>query len=72
MLMTPILRLADNLNRSRQQRITGVECRVRDGEVILQLHSSHDIDLEQWAAERAGEAFRQIYNRPISVVRARD
>jgi hypothetical protein len=49
-----------------------VDCRVRDGEVVLQLHSSHDIDLEQWAAERAGEAFRQIYNRPISVVRARD
>jgi exopolyphosphatase/guanosine-5'-triphosphate,3'-diphosphate pyrophosphatase len=72
MLMTPILRLADNLNRSRQQRITGVDCRLRDGEVVLQLHSSHDIDLEQWAAERAGDVFRQIYNRPISVVRARD
>jgi exopolyphosphatase/guanosine-5'-triphosphate,3'-diphosphate pyrophosphatase len=72
LLMTPILRLADNLNRSRQQRITGVECRVRDGEVVLQVHSSHDIDLEQWAAERSGQAFRQIYNRPISVVRARD
>ncbi len=72
LLMTPLLRLADNLNRSRKQRITGVDCRMRDGEVVLQLHSSHDIDLEQWAAERAGESFRLIYNRPISVVRARD
>ena len=72
MLMTPLLRLADNLNRSRQQRIRGVECHMRDGEVVLQVQSSHDIDLEQWAAERAGEAFREIYNRPISVVRARD
>ncbi len=72
MLMIPILRLADNLDRSREQRIRGVECRLRDGEVNLQVHSTGDIDLEQWAAERAGEAFRQIYNRPITVTRARD
>ena len=72
LLLTPILRLADNLHRSREQRIRAVECRMRDGAVVLQVHASHSIDLEQWAAERAGEAFRQIYNRPISVVRARD
>ena len=70
--LTPILRLADNLNRSRQQRIRGVECRVRDGEVVLQVKSTNDIDLEQWGAERAGEAFRQIYGRPISVVRVKE
>ncbi len=72
LLMIPILRLADNLNRSRDQRIRGVDCRVRDGEVILQLRSSSDIDLEQWAAERAGEVFQQIYNRPISVVKSKE
>jgi hypothetical protein len=50
-----------------------VECKLREhGEVVLQLRSSHDIDLEQWAAERAGEAFRQVYNRPVTVVKARD
>jgi exopolyphosphatase/guanosine-5'-triphosphate,3'-diphosphate pyrophosphatase len=72
LFLIPILRLADNLNRSRLQRIRAVDCRVRDGAVVLQIHSSHDIDLEQWGAERAGEAFRQIYNRPISVERARE
>jgi exopolyphosphatase/guanosine-5'-triphosphate,3'-diphosphate pyrophosphatase len=70
LFLIPILRLADNLNRGRQQHIRSVECRVRDGEVVLRIHSSHDIDLEQWGAERAGEAFRQIYNRPIAVERA--
>ena len=69
--LIPLLRLADNLNRARQQRIHGIECRMRDGEVLVQVKSSHDIDLEQWGAERAGEAFRQIYNRDISVVRER-
>jgi exopolyphosphatase/guanosine-5'-triphosphate,3'-diphosphate pyrophosphatase len=72
MLLTPLLRLADNLNRSRQQRIGAVEYREHDGEVILLVHASHDIDLEQWAAERAVEAFRLVYNRTISVARARD
>jgi exopolyphosphatase/guanosine-5'-triphosphate,3'-diphosphate pyrophosphatase len=72
MFLIPLLRLADNLNRSRLQRIRGIECRVRDGHVVLEVASSHDIDLEQWGAERAGEAFLQVYNRPITVERERD
>lgn len=72
LLTIPILRLADNLDRSHDQRIQGLECRLRDGEVLLQVHSQGDVDLEQWAAERSGEAFRQIYNRSISVSKARD
>ena len=40
--------------------------------VVLAVASSHDIDLEQWGAERAGEAFRQVYNRPIAVERKRE
>jgi len=39
--------------------------------VLLQVHSRGDIDLEQWGAERAGESFRQIYNREISIVKAK-
>ena len=72
MLMIPILRLADNLDRSHDQRIRGVDCRLRDGEVLLQVRSQVDIDLEQWGAERAGEVFRQIYNRQIELIQARD
>jgi exopolyphosphatase/guanosine-5'-triphosphate,3'-diphosphate pyrophosphatase len=72
MLLVPILRLADNLDRSREQRIRGVECHVQDGQVELKVHARGDIDLEQWGAERAGEAFRQVYNRTISVTKARD
>ena len=73
LMMIPILRLADNLDRSPEHRIRGVDCRLRDGgAVTLQVRATGDIDLEQWAAERAGEAFQQIYNRPISLVRAKD
>src|SRR4051794_1888136 len=68
----PILRLADNLDRSHEQRIEAVNCKVREsGDVVLQVRSTGNIDLEQWAAERAGEAFRQIYNRGIAITKAK-
>ena len=70
MLLIPILRVADNLVLGHEQRILGVECRLRDDEVQLQVRAEGDIDLEQWGAERAGEAFRQVYNRGISVTKA--
>ncbi len=71
-LLIPLLRLADNLERSHEQRIQSVDCRLNgNGEVVLQVHSSGNIDLEQWAAERAGDAFRQIYNRPVAVTKVR-
>ena len=73
LMMIPILRLADNLDSSGEQRISAVECRVREGGgVVLQVRASGDIDLDQWAAERAGEVFQQIYHRPIQVVKARE
>ena len=72
MLMVPILRLADNLDRSREQRIRRVECSLRNGEVLLQVRSQGDIDLEKWAAERTGEAFRQVYSRRVTVTAARE
>ena len=71
-LLIPLLRLADNLDRSHEQRIQSVDCLLNGaGEVTLHVHSSGNIDLEQWAAERAADTFRQIYNRPVSVMKAR-
>jgi exopolyphosphatase/guanosine-5'-triphosphate,3'-diphosphate pyrophosphatase len=71
-LLIPLLRLADNLERSHEQRIQSVDCRLNgNGEVMLQVHSSGNIDLEQWAAERAADVFREIYNRPVAVTKAR-
>jgi exopolyphosphatase/guanosine-5'-triphosphate,3'-diphosphate pyrophosphatase len=72
MRLLPILRLADSLDRSHDQRIRGVDCRLREGPVVLQVHSRGDIDLEQWAAERAATAFQQVYQRPIAVIKAPD
>jgi len=68
----PILRLADNLDRSHEQRVLGVECKLRDsGDVLMTVTAKGNIDLEQWAAQRAGEIFREIYGRGISITRAK-
>jgi exopolyphosphatase/guanosine-5'-triphosphate,3'-diphosphate pyrophosphatase len=69
-LMIPIIRLADNLVRSHEQRIESVDC-LLNGEVVLQVHSHGNIDLEQWGAERAAEAFQQVYNKPLKVTKGK-
>ena len=70
-MLAPLLRIADNLDRSRGQRIKSLECTIRGPEVVLKLHSNLNVDLEAWAAERSAEFFQQVYNRKIVLIRAR-
>jgi len=70
LLMTPLLRLADSLDRSHEQRVEAIEAVPRDGAVLIALRSSADVDLEVWAAERVADQFRQAYNLPVSFLRA--
>jgi exopolyphosphatase/guanosine-5'-triphosphate,3'-diphosphate pyrophosphatase len=65
--LAPILRLADSLDRSQEQRVRAIECTVLPGEVLLKLDGDRDMDLEAWAADRNGDVFRQIYGRPLTV-----
>jgi len=65
LLLIPLLRLADNLDVSHEERIKSLSAQLRDGQVVLQLSSPEDISLERWAAERSGESFRQVYNRTV-------
>jgi exopolyphosphatase/guanosine-5'-triphosphate,3'-diphosphate pyrophosphatase len=69
--LIPLLRLADSLDRSHEQRIGSMQCELRNTQLHLRLQSTQDIDLEQWAAERAAEAFRQTYGRQVIVTKAR-
>jgi exopolyphosphatase/guanosine-5'-triphosphate,3'-diphosphate pyrophosphatase len=70
-LLIPLVRLADNMVRGPEQRIRGLDCHLEDGHVTLQVHATGDIDLEQWGAERAGDAFQQVYGRTITLTKAR-
>ncbi|HLM99466.1 MAG TPA: Ppx/GppA phosphatase family protein [Bryobacteraceae bacterium] len=70
-LLIPLLRIADNLDRSHDERIDSLECSLRDGQVVLTVESKSDIDLEQWAVERTAQTFREIYGREIVLSRLR-
>jgi exopolyphosphatase / guanosine-5'-triphosphate,3'-diphosphate pyrophosphatase len=70
-LLIPLLRIADNLDRSHAERVESLDCSLRDGQVILKLGSESDTDLEQWAVERTAETFREIYGREIILSRLR-
>jgi len=69
--LIPMLRLADNMVRGPEQRIHSLTCRLQNGDVVLQVHATGDIDLEQWGAERAAGTFHQAFNRNLSLVRAK-
>ena len=69
--LIPLLRMADALDRSHGQRIRSVECKSRENDFLLTLNvpTETDIDLELWAAERLSDMFRQVYNKPTTIVR---
>ncbi len=66
-LLSTILRLADALDRSRDQRISSVSCALQPAAVALTISSSSDVSLERWALERAAPQFRQVFQRPLSI-----
>ena len=67
LLLIPLLRLVDGLDRSREQRVDSVTCDLSGPDVVLRLRSNMDTDLEQWAVERVVEPFRQVYQRGLAV-----
>jgi exopolyphosphatase/guanosine-5'-triphosphate,3'-diphosphate pyrophosphatase len=66
-MLTPLLRIADALDRSREQRVDGIDCIVAPDGVKLRLKSGADTGLEKWAVEGAAAAFRQVYQMPLTV-----
>jgi exopolyphosphatase/guanosine-5'-triphosphate,3'-diphosphate pyrophosphatase len=70
-MLTPLLRLADALDRSKEQRVESLECQTRIGDVVLRLRSDADVDLEQWAGERVADVFREAFGRQLTITKAR-
>jgi exopolyphosphatase/guanosine-5'-triphosphate,3'-diphosphate pyrophosphatase len=64
-ILASILRLAESLDRSHAQAISGIEVRDRDSDFLLVVHTSADAELEVWAAERHLTPFEQILRKPI-------
>lgn len=68
-LLAPLLRIADALDRSRDQRVEAIRCQTSDGQVELAIQSEKDTALEQWAVEGAAATFQQSYAKQLRVMR---
>lgn len=64
-LMIPLLRLADALDRSREQYVQSIGVEVAGDRIRLRLESARDVSLEQWAVESTAELFRTVYGRTL-------
>jgi exopolyphosphatase/guanosine-5'-triphosphate,3'-diphosphate pyrophosphatase len=61
------VRIAEQLERSRDQAVTACDVHVDDGQVKLKLHASEDVTIARWATERQGDVFKRAFGRELSV-----
>jgi exopolyphosphatase/guanosine-5'-triphosphate,3'-diphosphate pyrophosphatase len=62
-----LLRLAEDLERSRDQLVRRADVRLRDGEVELRLIADGDSAVPRWAARREAELFARAFDRDLAV-----
>jgi exopolyphosphatase/guanosine-5'-triphosphate,3'-diphosphate pyrophosphatase len=55
-----VLRLAEQLERPRDQTVSGIEVSASDGVVELRLEHSEDVTVAKWAAERERELLERV------------
>lgn len=65
-LLAPILRIADALDRSRDQRIASISCALQSNALSITMESEADLTLERWAVERTAPQFRQVYQKGLT------
>ena len=64
-VLASCVRLAEGLDRSHAQVIDSVHLVDRGDDVLMQLRSAGDAELELWAAARHVEAFADMVGRPV-------
>ncbi|MBK9171314.1 MAG: Ppx/GppA family phosphatase [Bryobacterales bacterium] len=65
--MTPLLRLADALDRSRKQVVRDLGIRLSAVQIEIEARALAAPELEVWAAQEAAEAFRAVFRRELNV-----
>lgn len=70
--LAAILRLAESLDRSHAQSVTGLTIHQEAEATVLQIHSAGDVELELWAAARHAEPFQRLTGTPLRVEAVKD
>ena len=64
-MLASILRLAESLDRSHAQVVSALELQDRGKDLVLELRTSGDAELELWAAQRHVEPFEELMQKPV-------
>jgi exopolyphosphatase/guanosine-5'-triphosphate,3'-diphosphate pyrophosphatase len=70
-VLASILRVAESLDRSHAQVISALELQDRGDDLLLQLRTSGDAELEIWATNRHLRPFEKLVQKPIRLEAAR-
>jgi exopolyphosphatase/guanosine-5'-triphosphate,3'-diphosphate pyrophosphatase len=65
--LATLLRLAEDLERARDQNVRAAHVTLRDGEVRLRLEAEGATALQRWAAEREVDLFARAFGRTLVV-----
>jgi exopolyphosphatase/guanosine-5'-triphosphate,3'-diphosphate pyrophosphatase len=63
-----LLRLAEDLERSRDQLVRSTEMQLSDDHVLLRLHADGPAAVPRWAAGREGELFTRAFGHDLEVL----
>jgi len=63
-----VLRLAEQLERPRDQSVEGLAVDVEDDRVRLRLEHTEDVTVARWAAERERDLFKKALGRELEIV----
>ena len=69
--LAPLLRLADALDRSQEQKIRNVATSVKNGAITLNVEAEPLADLELWAAGELTDVFKDVYGHGLAVRQAK-
>jgi len=65
--LTALLRIADGLDRSHHDGVSGADVHVGPTLVLVRLDAGGDVELEQWAARRRRNLFEKVFDRELEV-----
>ncbi len=68
MLLAPLLRVADALDRGHTSAVKEMRLDINDEALLLRIGVEHDIPEEIWAVERRCEMFEQVYGRKLHLI----
>jgi exopolyphosphatase/guanosine-5'-triphosphate,3'-diphosphate pyrophosphatase len=65
--ISAMVRLGEQLERSRDQAVSAAGVHVENGRVELRLEATEDVTIARWAAERQGDLFRRAFGKDLAV-----